>query len=346
MRILVYSARRYDRRDLVAANASGSHEFEFVEARLSQETVRLADGFIGICTFVNDTLDSAILERLVAGGTQLVVLRCAGYNQVDLQAAARLGLTILRVPSYSPHAVAEHAVALILALNRHLHRAFNRTRENDFRLEGLEGFVLFGKTVGVIGAGRIGAVFAQIMLGFGCRVLIHDPAGAPDSLVSRGAVSLDLDALLAQSDVLSLHCPLTPATQHMINEAALARIKPGAVLINTSRGGLLDTGAVISALKSGRVGAFGLDVYEQEGDLFFEDMSSSIVTDDVFQRLLTFPNVVVTGHQAFFTYEALTAIAETTLANINDFAAGCVAASRNRVDLSLLRPAQASPGAA
>lgn len=339
MRVLVYSARSYDRRDLSAANARHGHELEFVEARLAPETVPLAAGFPAICTFVNDTLGADTLVRLKVGGTGLVALRCAGYNQVDLPAAEACGMTLLRVPAYSPHAVAEHAVGLLLTLNRHLHRAYNRTRENDFRLEGLEGFDLHGKTVGVVGAGRIGAVFARIMLGFGCRVCIHDPLPVPAELLALGAVACPLDALLAHSDIISLHCPLTPATYHLIGAAALATMKPGVMLINTSRGGLLDTVAVNEALKFGHIGALGLDVYEQEGDLFFEDLSSRIVTDDVFQRLLTFPNVVITGHQAFFTREALAAIAETTLCNIDDYAAGRAALSSNRVDTSLLRPA-------
>lgn len=338
MRVIVYSARRHDIRDLSAANAARAHELKFVEARLDPETAKLAEGFDAVCAFVNDRLDAAVLDRLAGSGVRLVVLRCAGYNQVDLSAADRLGLCVLRVPAYSPHAVAEHAVGLVLTLNRHLHRAYNRTRENDFRLDGLEGFDLFGKTVGVIGAGRIGAVFARIMLGFGCRVLVHDAYGIPPALLQLGASQSPLAELLAQSDIVSLHCPLTPQTQHLIGSSALATMKRGVMLINTSRGGLLDTTAVIAALKSGRVGSLGLDVYEQEGDLFFEDLSSTIVADDVFQRLLTFPNVIITGHQAFFTREALAAIASTTIANIDDFAAGRAATSPNRVDLTLLRP--------
>ena len=336
MRLIVYSARRHDIRDLSAANAAQAHELEFVEARLGPETAKLAEGFEAVCAFVNDRLDAAVLDKLASAGIRLVVLRCAGYNQVDLNAADRLGMCVLRVPAYSPHAVAEHAVGLVLTLNRHLHRAYNRTRENDFRLDGLEGFDLFGKTVGVIGAGRIGAVFARIMLGFGCHVLVHDAVGAPPALLQLGAIENPLAELLAQSDIVSLHCPLTPQTKHLIDASALASMKPGVMLINTSRGGLLDTTAVIAALKNGHVGSLGLDVYEQEGDLFFEDLSSTIVADDVFQRLLTFPNVVVTGHQAFFTREALAAIAATTMANLDDFAAGRAAMSPNRVDLSLV----------
>lgn len=340
MRVIVYSAHRHDIRDLSAANAAQAHALEFVEARLGLETVKLAEGFDAVCAFVNDSLEAAVLDKLAKAGIRLVALRCAGYNQVDLIAADRLGICVLRVPAYSPHAVAEHAVGLVLTLNRHLHRAYNRTRENDFRLDGLEGFDLFGKTVGVIGAGRIGAVFARIMLGFGCRVLVHDALTVPAELLQLGAHQSPLAELLAQSDIVSLHCPLTPQTHHLIDASALSTMKPGVMLINTSRGGLLDTTAVIAALKDGRVGFLGLDVYEQEGDLFFEDLSSTIVADDVFQRLLTFPNVVVTGHQAFFTREALAAIATTTIANLDDFAAGHAAASPNRVDLGLVRRAR------
>lgn len=341
MRVIVYSTHPHDRRDLGAQGRDHVHELVFVESRLTLETVALASGAEAVCCFVNDCLDAAVLERLAAGGTRCIALRCAGYNQVDIAAAARLGLLVLRVPAYSPHAVAEHAVGLLLMLNRHLHRAYNRTRENDFRLEGLEGFDLHGKTVGVIGAGRIGAVFARIMLGFGCRVLLSDPAGVPAALGALGAEAATLDAVLAQADILSLHCPLTPQTRHLIDAAAIARLKPGVMLINTSRGGLLDTSAVIAGLKSHRIGALGIDVYEQESDLFFEDLSGCIVEDDVFQRLLTFPNVVVTGHQAFFTREALDAIARTTLENLDAFAAGTAATHPNRVDQQLLRPRSA-----
>ncbi|WP_028079350.1 2-hydroxyacid dehydrogenase [Solimonas soli] len=333
MRVLFFSAREYDRRSFSAAG--GAHDCVFVEARLSAQTAALAAGYPAICTFVNDVLDAPALQRLAALGVRHVALRCAGFNQVDLRAAERCGIAIARVPAYSPHAVAEHAVGLILTLNRKFHRAYNRVRENNFLLDGLEGFDLYGKTVGVVGAGRIGAVFARIMLGFGCRVLVHDPLAQDGALRSAGAAFAALDEVLAMSDIVSLHCPLTPRSQHLINATSLARMKHGAMLINTSRGGLLDTPAVITALKSGQLGALGLDVYEQEGDLFFEDLSSTIVGDDVFQRLLTFPNVVITGHQAFFTQEALAAIASATLANLDDFEAGRPCA--NRLTAALLR---------
>lgn len=336
MRILFFSAREYDRRAFEAANA-GRHELRFVEARLSPETWALADGHAALCTFVNDTLDAPALRELARRGVQLIALRCAGFNQVDLRAAEDCGLTVVRVPEYSPYAVAEHATGLILTLNRKFHRAYNRVRENNFLLDGLEGFDMRGKTVGVVGTGRIGRVFAHILRGFGCRILASDPFPA-QALVDEGARYVELAELLHESDIVSLHCPLTPDSHHLIDAAALARMKRGAMLINTSRGGLLDTEAVIRALKSGQLGALGLDVYEQEGDLFFEDLSSTVVADDVFQRLLTFPNVVITGHQAFFTREALAAIAATTLANVDDVAQGRPCA--NRLTPALLRPAR------
>jgi D-lactate dehydrogenase len=335
MRLLVFSARDYDRRYLDLANHARAepHAIDYTDAHLSADTAALAAGYEAVCVFVNDRLDADVLARLHRGGTRLLLLRCAGFNQLDVPAAIAQGMQIARVPAYSPHAVAEHAVALLLSLNRHLHRAFNRTRENDFRLDGLEGFDLYGKTVGVIGAGRIGAAFAGIMLGFGCRVCIHDPLPLPADLLARGATATTLPDLLAASDVISLHCPLTPATHHLIDRRALSQMRAGVTLINTSRGGLLDTRAVIAALKAGRIGALGLDVYEQEEQLFFDDHSSSVVTDDVLQRLLTFPNVVVTGHQGFFTREALATIAETTLRNLDDYASGQLALRPNRLPL-------------
>jgi D-lactate dehydrogenase len=337
MRMLVFSTQSYDRVALDRANAGFGHALEYLETRLDRHTATLARGAPAVCVFVNDVLDAETLALLYEGGTRLIALRCAGYNQVDLRAADALELTVVRVPAYSPHAVAEHAVALILCLDRKLHRAYNRVRENNFRLDGLEGFDLFGKTIGVIGTGRIGSVFARIMLGFGCRVLACDAAGVDAALLQAGVEARALSPLLADSDIVSLHCPLTPDTYHLIDESALSAMRPGAMLINTSRGGLLDTAAVVRALKQGQLGALGLDVYEQEGDLFFEDLSDRIVPDDVFQRLLTFPNVLITGHQAFLTREALTAIAVTTLQNVRDFEAGVACA--NRITSALLQPA-------
>jgi D-lactate dehydrogenase len=274
-----------------------------------------------VCAFINDDLSAPILERLAAGGTRLIALRSAGFNHVDLPTAQRLGLSVVRVPSYSPHAVAEHAVALILLLNRHLHRAYNRTRDGDFTLHGLTGFDLVGKTVGVVGTGQIGATFARIMAGFGCQLLAYDPYPNPQ-VEALGARYLPLDQLLEQAQIVSLHCPLNEHTRHLINIDSLYRMQRGAMLINTGRGALVDTPALIEALKSGQLGYLGLDVYEEEAQLFFEDRSDLPLQDDVLARLLTFPNVVVTAHQAFLTREALGAIAQTTLDNITQWAAG------------------------
>ncbi len=322
MRIFFYSTRSYDRTHFTAANAAHSHTLEFFDGRLTPVTAALAHGYDAVCTFVNDTIDPPVIKELIAAGVRLIALRCAGFNQVDLPAAAAAGLTVVRVPAYSPHAVAEHTVGLILTLNRKFHRAYARVRDNNFLLDGLEGFDLFGKTVGVIGTGRIGSVFAAIMQGFGCTVLAYDPVQQSAELSARGVQYTTLEQLLGVADIVSLHCPLTPESHHLINGHALSLMKPGAMLINTSRGGLIDTPALIAALKSKHLGAVGLDVYEQEGDLFFEDLSNQVVDDDIFQRLLTFPNVLITGHQAFFTHEALRAIAETTLNNVDVIAAG------------------------
>jgi len=320
MKVIVFSTKSYDRRFLTAANdASGSaHELVFLEARLDADTARLVEVGSVVCAFVNDRLDAVALEVLGRTGVRLVALRCAGFNNVDLAAAQRLGISIARVPAYSPHAVAEHAVALILSLNRNIHRAYARVRDGNFALDGLLGFDLLGRTVGVIGTGRIGLELARIMNGFGCRILGNDVARAPE-FEALGGTYVPLPELLRQSDIVSLHCPLTPDTKHLIDGDAIAQMKPGVMLINTSRGAVVDTRAVIDGLKGGRVGYLGLDVYEEEGDLFFENLSDQVIRDDVFARLLTFPNVLVTGHQGFFTAEALTAIATTTIENITQF---------------------------
>jgi D-lactate dehydrogenase len=327
MRAILFSSQTYDRDSFLAAQQPTGLELHFQPARLSLDTVALAERHEVVCPFINDDLSAPVLEQLAAGGTQLIALRSAGYNHVDLLAAKRLGLEVVRVPAYSPHAVAEHAVALILALNRRLHRAYNRTREGDFSLHGLTGFDLVGKTVGVIGTGQIGATFARIMAGFGCELLAYDPFPNPE-VVALGARYLSLREVLEQSRIISLHCPLTAESKHLINRDSLAHLQPGAMLINTGRGGLVDTPALIDALKEGQLGYLGLDVYEEEAQLFFEDRSDLPLQDDVLARLLTFPNVIVTAHQAFLTHEALGAIAETTLGNIADWAAGKV---RNRV---------------
>jgi len=320
MRVAVFSTKPYDRRFLGQAQGADAHEFVFLEARLDASTVPAGAGAQAACIFVNDSADAGVLQALHALGVRLVVLRCAGFNNVDLAAAAQLGISVCRVPEYSPHAVAEHAVALVLALNRKIHRAYARVREGNFALEGLLGFDLHGRTVGVVGTGKIGECFLRIMAGFGCRLLAFDPQPSPDC-VALGVRYVPLQELLAHSDVVSLHCPLTPQTRHLIDASAVQAMKPGAMLVNTSRGGVIDTAAVIGALKSGRLGSLGLDVYEEEGDLFFRDLSGEVLRDDVFARLLTFPNVLVTGHQGFFTEDALAAIAATTVANLDAFQA-------------------------
>lgn len=321
MRIMLFSSQPYDRDSFSAATLPPGCSLAYQHAHLGLDTAALANNCEVICAFINDDLSAPVLEQLAAGGTRLIALRSAGYNHVDLQAAHQLGLSVVRVPAYSPFAIAEHAVALILALNRRIHRAFNRTREGDFSLHGLIGFDLHGKTVGIIGTGQIGAAFARIMAGFGCQLLAHDPY--PDSdLQALGVRYLPLDEVLQQAQIISLHCPLTPDTRHLINQQSLARLQPGSMLINTGRGALVDTPALIDALKDGQLGYLGLDVYEEEAALFFEDQSDLPLQDDVLARLLTFPNVIITAHQAFLTREALSAIAETTLSNIADWAAG------------------------
>ncbi|MBA2664965.1 MAG: 2-hydroxyacid dehydrogenase [Bradymonadaceae bacterium] len=323
MRIAIFSTKQYDRQFLNDANAQGGHNHElvFLEARLGPETAPLAAGFEAVCAFVNDRLNRKVLEILAAQGVQLIVLRSAGFNHVDLRAAADLGLRVARVPAYSPYAVAEHTLALIMALNRKTHRAYARVREGNFSLEGLLGFDLYKKTVGIVGTGKIGRVFAGIMIGLGCRVIAFDPQPNEESL-RLGIEYVSFEELLAESDIISLHCPLNAHTHHLIDKAALQAMKPGVMLINTSRGAIIDTRAVIHGLKSGRIGYLGLDVYEEEEELFFEDLSGHVLQDDVFARLLTFSNVVITGHQGFFTREALGNIAQTTLENATAFATG------------------------
>lgn len=322
MRIAMYSTKPYDRRSFEAAANPQGHAFTFLEPRLTRDTAVLARGAEAVCPFVNDDLSAPVLEALAAGGTRLVALRCAGFNNVDLHAAARLGITVARVPAYSPHAVAEFTIGLLLSLVRGIHRAWQRTRDGNFALDGLLGFDLHGRTVGVVGTGKIGALVARgLAAGFGCRVLAQDVRPDP-ALQAIGVAYADIRTIAAQSDIITLHCPLTPETHHLIRAETLALARPGLVLVNTSRGGLIDAEAAIEALKTGRLGGLAIDVYEQEADLFFEDLSNEILTDDVLARLLTFPNVLVTGHQAFFTREALGAIAATTLDNASRFAAG------------------------
>ncbi|MDX2352755.1 2-hydroxyacid dehydrogenase [Stutzerimonas xanthomarina] len=330
MRIAVFSTKPYDRTFLDQANQEHQHQLVYLDARLTVETAALASGFSGVCVFVNDKLDREVLQLLHANGTRLIALRSAGFNNVDLPEAERLEMTVVRVPAYSPHAVAEHAVALILSLNRMTFRAYNRVREGNFSLDGLLGFDLYGKTVGVVGTGKIGLIFADIMRGFGCRVLAHDPFPSADAKAS--VTYVPLEQLFEEADIISLHCPLTPETHHLIDDAAIAQMKRGVMLVNTGRGRVVDTRAVIDGLKSGKIGRLGLDVYEEEENLFFQDLSQRVISDDQFMRLTTFPNVLITGHQAFFTAEALTNIAETTLANVSAFEQGSGTLHRVTVD--------------
>ena len=318
MQIAVFSTKPHGRDFLGPAATAAGHAVTFLEPRLTARTAVLAEGAGAVCAFVNDDLGTETLEALAAARIGLVALRSAGFNNVDLDAAARLGIAVGRVPAYSPHAVAEHAMALILTLNRRIHRAYARVREGNFELDGLLGFDLHGKTVGVVGTGRIGRVLARILLDFGCEVLAVDPAPDP-GLEDAGVRYCDLRDLLAASDVIALQCPLTPETHHLIDDEAVAAMKPGVLVVNTSRGAVVDTRAVIRGLKSGHIGSLALDVYEEEGDLFFQDLSDRFIPDDVFARLLTFPNVLVTGHQGFFTREALEGIAAATVANVTAF---------------------------
>ncbi|WP_428240420.1 2-hydroxyacid dehydrogenase [Gynuella sp.] len=325
MKVAVFSTKPYDQKHLEAAN-HGQHELVFFDTHMSAQTAALAEGFDAVCCFVNDVLDAETLSNLHHAGIKMIAMRCAGFNNIDLNKCCELGLPVARVPEYSPYAVAEHAVALIMDLNRNIHRAFNRVRENDYSLNGLLGFDMHGKTVGVIGTGKIGVAFATIMHGFGCQIIASDPYQNPD--MEALGTYVDRDELWQQADIISLHCPLMPATQHLINQSTIERMKPGVMIINTSRGGLIDTKAVIDGLKSEKIGYLGLDVYEEEANLFFEDYSNDMLMDDIFARLLTFPNVVITGHQAFFTREALQAIARITMQNLSSFASGNIAEVR------------------
>jgi D-lactate dehydrogenase len=315
-----YDAKPYDRQSFERASAGDCIQWRFHDFRLTAETAASAEGAEAVCVFVGDQVNSVCLEALARIGVRLVALRCAGFNNVDLAAAKSLGIAVTRVPAYSPHAVAEHTVGLLLALNRKIHRAFNRVRELNFSLAGLVGFDVFGKTIGIVGTGRIGRVTAQILRGFGADVLAYDPT--PDEHWSaQHAVSYaKLDMLLAASDIISLHVPLTAETRFLVNRETLACLKPGAILINTSRGKLIDTTALIEALKSGRLGGVALDVYEEEEGIFFEDHSGEVLQDDELSRLLTFPNVLITSHQAFLTQEALSEIARVTIGNLSQLA--------------------------
>jgi D-lactate dehydrogenase len=321
MRVAVFSSKPYDQESLTRANEAFGHELQFFEAALNVQTCSLAEHAEAVCVFVHDLIDEHLLRCLAGRGVKVVALRCAGFNNVDLPAARMVGIDVVRVPAYSPHAVAEHAVAMMMTLNRHTHRAYNRVREGNFALNGLLGFDMNGKTVGIVGTGRIGTVLARIMIGFGCTVLAYD-LYPNDECKALGVRYVSLDELLPQSDIISLHCPLSEETRHLIGSKAISKMKRGAMLINTGRGALIDTSAVTAALKSGRIGALGLDVYEQEENLFFEDHSDEIIQDDELERLLMFSNVLVTSHQGFFTREAIDAIAQTTLNNLKQVEAG------------------------
>lgn len=344
MKIAVFDTHRYDHDAFERANVRFGYELVFLEPRLTRQTAALGKGFDVVCSFVNDRVDREALDVLRDGGVHLLALRSAGFNHVDLAAAASLALPVVRVPEYSPHAVAEHAVALVLALNRKIHRAHGRVREGNFSLDGLVGFDMYGKTVGLCGTGRIGSVAARIFAGFGCRVIAHDVR--PDATLVRevGVRYVTLPELYRESDVLSLHTPLTPATHHQIDAAAFAQMKPGVVLVNTGRGAVIDSRALIDALKTGHLGGAALDVYEEEEGVFFRDLSDRVLQDDVLARLLTFPNVLITAHQGFLTREALDHIATTTLENVQAFERG--GALRNEVRASDVLRAVERPAAA
>jgi len=338
MKLAMYSSKPYEKLFFDAANADAAHELVYLEARLSTTTADLVRGVPAVSIFVGDDASAPVLRALHAGGTRLLALRSAGFNHVDVEEAERLGVTIARVPTYSPYAVAEHAVGLMLTLNRKFHRAYARVREQNFALDGLMGFDMHGKTAGVIGTGKIGEAACSILRGFGCRVLAFDPVKNP-ACEAMGVEYVPLADVYAASDIITLHCPLTPQTRHMINAAAFVAMKPGVMLVNTSRGAVIDTQALIAALKRGHVGSVGLDVYEEEGDLFFKDLSTEVIQDDVFVRLLTFPNVLITAHQGFFTREACEAIAQSTIDNVTGFnrAGAAGVPESNRVSTRLLK---------
>lgn len=321
MKVACFSTKSYDKEGFEKILSDYTHEFTFLDSKLDENTVSLAEGFDAICSFVNDHLDAAVLTKLAQMNIKKIVLRCAGYNQVDIKKAAELGIRICRVPAYSPEAVAEHAVALLLTLSRKTHKAYNRVRDNNFSLEGLTGFNINGKTIGVIGTGAIGKAFCRIMKGFGCKILAYDLY--PNKEVEKEGVKyVSLEELLKQSAIISLHCPLTPETQHLINSKTISSMPEGVVLINTSRGALIETKAVIRALKKKKVGYLGIDVYEQEENIFFKDLSEEILLDEDISRLMTFPNVLITGHQAYLTQEALSQISKITLDNLNELEKG------------------------
>lgn len=321
MKITFFSTQPYDRESFLKHQTDSCFELVFLEAKLTEHTVSLAQGSKVVCVFVNDMLDAGVIHQLSRLGVQLIALRCAGFNNVDLAAARACNIQVVRVPAYSPHAVAEHALAMIMTLNRKTHKAYNRIREQNFSLNGLLGFDLYQKTVGVIGTGHIGEVFCRILHGLGCNILACDPVKKP-AVEAMGAPYTSMDELFARCDILSLHCPLNETTHYLINSTTIAQMKTGVMLINTSRGGLIDSKAIITGLKSGKIGYLGIDVYEQEADLFFQNLSEHILQDDIIARLMTFPNVLITAHQGFFTQEALDQIARSTLDSIKQWVNG------------------------
>lgn len=318
MKVAIFGTQFYERDYFNKYNIGNKHELVFFEENLNSETTHLAKSFTAVCVFVTDKVDKNCIEKLAKIGVKLIDLRSAGYNNVDIESAKANNIKVLRVPAYSPQAVAEHAVAMILTLNRKTHKAYNQVRENNFSLQNLMGFNLFGKTIGVVGTGKIGRSFCNIILGFGCKIIAYD-IKENESLKQKGIQYKTFDELLTQSDIISIHCPLTPKTNHLFDKKAFNKIKKGAMIINTSRGGIINTKDAIEALKNKQIGYLGIDVYENEGNLFFKDQSQTVIQDDTFERLLTFNNVLITPHQAFYTQEAVTEIAKITIKNFSDF---------------------------
>lgn len=331
-KIAFFSTQPYDRK--LFENASEKHDFEFFETRLRAQTVNLTNGYDGVCVFVNDKLEEDVIRGISENGVKLIALRCAGFNNVDLKAAKKYNVKVLRVPAYSPEAVAEHALALMMTLARKTHKAYNRVRDSNFSLVNLTGFTIHGKTIGIIGTGQIGQAFCRIIAGMGAKIVAYDKYPS-DAMKKLGVAYKEMDKVLQESDIISLHCPLTPETHHIINQETLRKMKKGAMLINTSRGKLVDTLSVIDALKSEHLGSLAIDVYEEEEKLFFRDLSEKIIRDDQISRLMIFPNVLITAHQGFFTQESLNQIKETTIKNFDDFENGIE--SKNEVSCELLK---------
>ena len=318
MKVAVFGTQFYEREYFNKYNVGNKHELVFFEASLNEKTTHLANGFTAVCVFVTDTVNKMCIQKLAKLGIKLIVLRSAGYNNVAIESAKKNNIKVLRVPAYSPQAVAEQAIAIIMTLNRKTHKAYNQVRENNFSLQNLMGFNLFGKTVGIVGTGKIGRAFCNIMLGFGCKIIAYD-IKENEEMKQKGVLYKTFGKLLSDADIISIHCPLTPKTNHLFNKVAFDKVKKGVMIINTSRGAIINTEDAISALKKEQIGYLGIDVYENEVKLFFKDLSQSIIQDDIFERLLTFHNVLITPHQAFYTQEAVTEITKTSLQNLTDF---------------------------